>query len=290
LLYTKSTKLFDKLHLHFFEINPEFLDKYFIKSPEQKIKFIEKAKAFISHINDLEYLNIDNKYLIETYKEAIFEKNTILLYELIYYFIKLTYIKKGKLILDEFFAALNKNERDEFFIKIPGFKNFFLTKLFLVFHSNNFKNKKDEQIPSKFMDITNQLMKQLTAVNSENSCEYEMEKQECVIHILNIINEMIMKPEKSIYKLNLDSETVMKEQYTFTYNACLEIISSRIAFLKLADLFMSDSQIVGSIFRIFRKAIQVLTNENEQLVDINFVACSPQVYSKEFRVSLNLMY
>jgi hypothetical protein len=44
---------------------------------------------------------------------------------------------------------------------------------------------------------------------------------------------------------------------------CADIMTHRISILKIFDLFIykRDSQIVSSIMRLFRRAVQVLTNQ-----------------------------
>ncbi len=47
--------------------------------------------------------------------------------------------------------------------------------------------------------------------------------------------------------------------------------------------FFEDSQIVGSVIRIFRKLIQILTTDSNALID---KSKEPKVFSKEFSVIL----
>lgn len=68
------------------------------------------------------------------------------------------------------------------------------------------------------------------------------------------------------------------------YDNCIQIISKRIYILRLIDCFMTDSQIIGSIFRIFRKTVQVLTNDSSSLLDVNRLNMNPKEFSSKFRV------
>ena len=64
------------------------------------------------------------------------------------------------------------------------------------------------------------------------------------------------------------------------------IIDSRLEIIKIIEVFLEDSQIIGNIFRLFRKAVMVITSQEFQkgkiTNDIN-----PKQYIKEIKVGLN---
>ncbi len=54
--------------------------------------------------------------------------------------------------------------------------------------------------------------------------------------------------------------------------------------MRIYDTFMNDSQIMGSVFRLFRKTIQVLTNDTTSLLDVRKL----KIHPKEFAVNLKV--
>jgi hypothetical protein len=51
---------------------------------------------------------------------------------------------------------------------------------------------------------------------------------------------------------------------------------------------MLNSEVIGSIFRLFRKTIQVLTNESSNLLDLKKLNIHPKEFASKFRVRKNL--
>lgn len=47
---------------------------------------------------------------------------------------------------------------------------------------------------------------------------------------------------------------------------------------------MQDSIVIGSIFRLFRKVIQILTNENSNLLNLDKLTIPPKDFAAKFRV------
>lgn len=47
---------------------------------------------------------------------------------------------------------------------------------------------------------------------------------------------------------------------------------------------MLNSEVIGSIFRLFRKTIQVLTNESSNLLDLKKLNIHPKEFASKFRV------
>ena len=66
---------------------------------------------------------------------------------------------------------------------------------------------------------------------------------------------------------------------------CIPIISGRIHILRIIDNFQGDSCIMGSIFRLFRKTIQTLTNESTGLLDLSKLNLHPKEFAPVIRVS-----
>lgn len=77
-------------------------------------------------------------------------------------------------------------------------------------------------------------------------------------------------------------EEQRRKDYNQIYDNCLQLISNRVALLKVMEHYLEDSQITGGIFRIMRKLIQVLTYDTSPLIDKSKNA---KVFSKEFRVN-----
>jgi len=67
------------------------------------------------------------------------------------------------------------------------------------------------------------------------------------------------------------------------------IIDSKFEIIKIIDVFLDDSQIVGNIFRIFRKAIMILTNDELHKGKITSEMSHKQ-YNKELKVIKNNNY
>jgi hypothetical protein len=61
----------------------------------------------------------------------------------------------------------------------------------------------------------------------------------------------------------------------------MEWVSNRVTLLKIMELFIDDSQVIGGIIRILRKCVQVLTNHSNILLDRTK---EPRNFAKEFRV------
>lgn len=58
----------------------------------------------------------------------------------------------------------------------------------------------------------------------------------------------------------------------------------RFTFMKLIDSFYNDSQIMSGLYRIFRKATQMITNDVSNFLDKSQLKSSPKDISKMFRV------
>ena len=76
-----------------------------------------------------------------------------------------------------------------------------------------------------------------------------------------------------------------KTDYSNMYNIGLDILSHRLTFLKLVDIYIYDSQIVGMIFRMFRKVLQIVFNENN-LIDDKIISKPQQTHAKEIKVRI----
>jgi hypothetical protein len=61
----------------------------------------------------------------------------------------------------------------------------------------------------------------------------------------------------------------------------------RITLLKLIDAFYEDSQIMSGLFRIMRKATQIITNEYSPLLDKSTLKSTPKEISKMYKVRNN---
>lgn len=68
------------------------------------------------------------------------------------------------------------------------------------------------------------------------------------------------------------------------YNNCIALMGYRITLLKLIDAFYDDSQIMSGLFRIIRKATQIITNETSPFLDKTILKSSPKDISKMFKV------
>jgi hypothetical protein len=279
LLYKKSGKLFDKLFAHFYELN-EF------DTIEYNSNQSNRARDFNQHIIDLEYLNIDTKYLLSVYREAVGSSNVLLMYEIYYYFVKLTYIN-GQPILDDFFKQLNDYELEQIYTLVPGFKNSHLLRLFLIFHFNYYRYTKEGFVSPLYNEMSTGVFKKFISItksllddSKEGSEDYE--KRDCIMYLINIFNEMITRDCNDTGLTLADDNDNRRKHNSIIYNLCLEMVSSRITFLKLTDIYIMDSQIIGAIFRIFRKAIQILTNES---IELDQSQCVPLDYAKELRVN-----
>jgi hypothetical protein len=63
-------------------------------------------------------------------------------------------------------------------------------------------------------------------------------------------------------------------------------MSYKISLLKLIDVYIKDSEMMIGLFRIFRKATQILTYDSCTLIDKEQTEGSPNVISKKFKISL----
>jgi hypothetical protein len=155
---------------------------------------------FYQHIVDQEFFNIPTGYIISIYHEAVDNSNILLLFEIFYFFIKLTYIN-GQYILDGFFKNLSDNEIQQFYLNVLELKNFYLTRLYLVFHFNYYRYTKSKSIASpiyfkifdKFINLTKYLLDDIQPTHSLSESEYDYEKRDCIMYLINIFNEMITR-------------------------------------------------------------------------------------------------
>jgi hypothetical protein len=88
---------------------------------------------------------------------------------------------------------------------------------------------------------------------------------------------------------NLDSNNdKFRMDYSNMYNICLDILSYRLTFLKLVDIYIYDSQIISLIFRMFRKVLQIVFNDNN-LIDDKIISKPQQIHAKEIKVLLLIL-
>ena len=64
----------------------------------------------------------------------------------------------------------------------------------------------------------------------------------------------------------------------------MQIISARIHFLRLVEIYIANSQIIGGIIKLIRKVVQVLTNYHSKLLNVDKLTTNPKVFCKEFKV------
>lgn len=62
----------------------------------------------------------------------------------------------------------------------------------------------------------------------------------------------------------------------------------RFSLIKLIDSFYNDSQVMSGLFRLLRKATQIITNEDSNSLDKTKLKSDPKDISKTFRVFLSL--
>ncbi len=53
--------------------------------------------------------------------------------------------------------------------------------------------------------------------------------------------------------------------------------------MKLLENYLDNSQIVSGVIRLFRKAIQILSNDNHPLLD---KTKEPKIFAKQFKVNI----
>jgi hypothetical protein len=63
-------------------------------------------------------------------------------------------------------------------------------------------------------------------------------------------------------------------------------MSYKISLLKLIDVYASDSEIMSGLFRVFRKATQLITYDSSILLDKEQLEESPYLMSKKYKISL----
>ena len=68
------------------------------------------------------------------------------------------------------------------------------------------------------------------------------------------------------------------------YDNCIILMGYRISLLKLIDAFYDDCQIMSGLFRILRKATQIITNESSTLLDKTVLYSNPKDISKKYKV------
>ncbi len=112
------------------------------------------------------------------------------------------------------------------------------------------------------------------------------EIKDCIMWALNLLNELVAQPVDLNTKIS--KEELMeqkKKEYSVIYDNCILIVYKRMSVLRLIDNYLSDSQLIGSIFRIFRKVIQVLTNDSSSLLNLSKMNIHPKEFSIKFRVN-----
>lgn len=60
-------------------------------------------------------------------------------------------------------------------------------------------------------------------------------------------------------------------------------MSYRVCLLKLIDIYSVDSQLMSGLFRIFRKATQIITNDNTSQLDRSKLDGRPKDITKKFK-------
>ena len=63
-------------------------------------------------------------------------------------------------------------------------------------------------------------------------------------------------------------------------------MSYRISWLKLIDVYSVDSQIMSGLFRVFRKATQLITNDTSPFLDRSRIQGKPRDISKKLKLLL----
>jgi hypothetical protein len=63
------------------------------------------------------------------------------------------------------------------------------------------------------------------------------------------------------------------------------VIYKRVNILKIVETFLEDSQVISGIFVIFRKSIQVLSNDSHHLVDKSMLNISPDEFALSIKVN-----
>ena len=59
----------------------------------------------------------------------------------------------------------------------------------------------------------------------------------------------------------------------------------RFTFIRLIDSYYNDSSIISGLYRILRKATQIITNDSSDYLDKTSLKSHPKEISKMFRVS-----
>ncbi len=60
----------------------------------------------------------------------------------------------------------------------------------------------------------------------------------------------------------------------------------RFTIMQIIDYYFEDSLVMNGIFRVFRKACQIITNEGSNLLDKSLIKSTPKEISTMFRVNI----
>lgn len=65
----------------------------------------------------------------------------------------------------------------------------------------------------------------------------------------------------------------------------MNLMGYRFTFIKLIDNYYNDSPIMSGLYRVFRKATQIITNEGSNNLDKSQLKTNPKDIAKVFRVN-----
>jgi hypothetical protein len=146
----RTTNVFEKVYLHYYEINENNLNKYFFINNFDKMQtFTDRTNSFLKYFkNKYDDLakNIEENYLYDIYCESLKENNFILLYELLFCFHILIQVNAYNL-LNEFFERFGELEYQSYYqIHNLSNYNFFIIKLYCVFNYHYIKTSKKKNV------------------------------------------------------------------------------------------------------------------------------------------------
>jgi hypothetical protein len=304
--------------MHYMELDPEVLDYYFLFDIEKREAQINSADSFYHQIYkiipnsnsspeevkpDYFVANVNSTILNSKYAEAIKvnDENFVLLYEVLVCLVKLANEWQFN-IINDFLKNLNDDEMNVF-KNIPKFTdyNMHLLKVLLIFlykYQKFFKSIKSISVrnqkyieDSTLMTINLNLIKKIQEYCSTNRNKTNEEllilNRDSLVWTLNNLNETISLPSDLINTNKNEVNEQSKKDYNLMYDNCMNLISHRVSLLKILDFFLNDSQVVGGVVRLFRKIIQVLTNDTNNLID---KSREPRIFAIEFRVSQIIYY
>jgi hypothetical protein len=299
--------------MHYMELDPEILDYYFLFDIEKREAQINAADTFYHQVYkttpnsnnspeemkpDYFVANLNWNLLNNKYAEAIKinEENFVLLYEVLVCLVKLAGEWQFN-IINDFFKILNEDEINVF-KNLPKFTdyNIHLLKVLLIFlykYQKFFKSIKSISVrnlklieDTSLMTINLNMIKKIQEYCSTNRNKTNEEllilNRDCLVWSLNNLNETITLPSDLINTNKNEVNEQSKKDYNLMYDNCMNLISHRVSLLKILDFYLNDSQVVGGVVRLFRKIIQVLTNDTNNLIE---KSREPRIFAIEFRVS-----